>query len=191
MNKKLKKNRILKIFVTCFMIGVLIALIYFKNISKDNLKYIINNIKNSDFILSINNNNLIDHLKLISISSLFSLILIGLPIFIGILISEGFNIFIRILFMYKTYKIKGIIYSLIYLLINNGLYIIILYFILNKIIKIVSYLFKYKLKNEPINYNKIYIYLKKIIYLIIINFIYDYLLYLYGNNLLNILKKII
>ena len=179
------RNKVIKIFLICFIIGLIISIIYISNMNKNDLSNIIYNIKENK-IFFYTNNNLIDHLKLLSIITLFSLIYIGLPIFIGLLISEGFSISIKFILLYKIYRIKGIFYAVLYLIINNIFYLLTLYFIFKKIVKIIKILYRHKIKQENINYYQIYSSLIRIIVLIIINFIYDYILYLYGYNILNL-----
>ncbi|MBR5662671.1 MAG: hypothetical protein IKX00_03335 [Bacilli bacterium] len=187
LNKKSRK--IIRLFIICFLIGSLVAFIFYSNLNKDDLNNIINNIKENNILFNIENNS-INHLKILSVSVLFSLIFIGLPIFTGILIGEGFNIFLKVLLIHKIYKFKGIIYVVLYLMINYGFYIFILFIIFKKILNIIKNLYKYKIKKETINYNSIYNNLVKCIILIIINFIFDYILFLYSFNLLAIFKQI-
>ena len=184
-----QERKIIKIFIICFLIGSLIALIFYKNIDKDNLNIIINNIKENKTFFNIENNS-INHLKLLSICVLFSLIYIGLPILTGLLVGKGFSIFLKILLINKIYKIKGIIYMFFYTLLNYGFYIYILLILFKRIINIIKHLYKNKFKKETLNYNLIFNSLISSIILIIINFIYDYLLFLYGSNILNIFKSL-
>ena len=184
-----QERKIIKIFIICFLIGSLIALIFYKNIDKDNLNIIINNIKENKNFFNIENSS-VNHLKLLSICVLFSLIYIGLPILTGLLVGEGFSVFLKILLINRIYKIKGIIYIVFYILLNYGFYIFILLILFKRIINIIKHLYKNKFKKETLNYNLIFNNLISSIILIIINFIYDYLLFLYGSNILNIFKSL-
>lgn len=183
------KNKIIKLFIICFLIGALISFIYFKNISKEDLNIIINNIKENELFFNVNS-NAFDHLKLLSLILLFSLMFIGMPIFVGLIVGESFSLLIRFFFAYKAYKFKGVIYILLLTIFDYGIYIFILYLLFRLINKIIYTLYKYKIKNEIINYNQIYLYLKRGMYLIIINLIYDYLLCLYGIHLLKLFRYI-
>jgi hypothetical protein len=184
-----QERKIIKIFIICFLIGCLISFIFYKNLNKNDLDLIIDNIKENNILFNIENNS-INHLKILSISLLFSLIYIGLPILTGLLVGESFSVFLKLLLINKIYKIKGIIYMFFYTLLNYGFYIFILLIIFKRIINIIKHLYKSRFKKETLNYNLIFNNLINSIILIIINFIYDYLLFLYGSNILNIFKSL-
>lgn len=190
MIKPHKKNKkVIKLFIICFLIGSLISFIFYKNLNKNDLDLILYNIKENEIFFNMENNS-INHIKILSICVLFSLIYIGVPILTGLIVGEGFSIFLKILFINKIYKIKGIIYMILYILLNYGFYIFILFIIFKKLINIFKILYKNKLKSEPINYHNIYLNIIRCIFLIIINFIFDYIIYLYGINILNIFKSV-
>lgn len=180
-----KMSKCFKLFTLLFLIGVIIGTIYCFNIKKDELKTIIDSIKTSNIIYKPLN-NITDHLKILSVISLFSIIFIGLPISSGLIISEGFTFIFRVFVLYKSFKIKGIIYSLIYYLICNGLYIFFLYIIFKRIILICKKIYKSKIKNETFNSSEIYNILSKIIFTIILIFISDLLIYFYADYILKI-----
>ena len=185
-----RKSKCFKLFILLFLIGIIIGIIYCSNIKKDELKTILESVKSSDIIYKPLN-NITDHLKILSVISLFSIIFIGLPISSGLIISEGFTFIFRIYILYKSYKIKGIIYSLIYYLICDGLYIFFLYIIFKRIILMCKKLYRLKIKNESFNSSEIYNILLKILYLIIFIFITDILVYFYADNILKIFAFLI
>lgn len=190
MNKNhIIKNKIIKLFIICFIIGYILAFLFYYSLDKIELKSLISAVKNSN-ILFKTSNNIINHLKILSVTVLLTLIFVGVPIFIGLIISEGFKICLRLIILFKIYKLKGIIYGLIYTLINNGIYLLILIFIFKKIIKIAKALYLYKIKKENINFNYLFNNYIRIITLIIFTLIFDTLIYLYGNYLLNYIIKL-
>ena len=184
-----KNHKIIKLFIFCFIIGFIIAYLFYHKIDKKDLNIIINNIKTNNILFNIENNS-INHLKILSLIILFSLIFIGFPIFIGLLIGEGFNISLNFILFNKIYQFKGIIYILYYSFLNCFIYILILLILFKRIINITKALYKYKFKGESLNSSYIYTNLVKCIYLIIINLIIDYLLYLYGYNILRFIKRL-
>lgn len=185
----LLKNKSFKFFIICLLIGFLLSIIYYFSLKANELKTILDSINNSNPFFYIINNS-IEHIKILSLVVLLSYIYIGFPLFIGLIISEGFKIFIKFIFMYKLYKFKGTMYIILYTLLHDLIYLIILYFILKRLFILFKYLYKYKIKNEVLNYNQIYNNLIRLIFFIIINFIYDYFLYLYGTNILKIFRHI-
>lgn len=184
MKTRKKRNKYLVLFITLFIIGMIISLIYFNSLKKEEINVFINSIKTNDF-LSKPINNITNHLKILSVITIFSVIFIGFPICSGLIISEGFDFFFRLIILYKTYKIKGSIYALLYYLINNLIYIMLLYIIFKKIIIICRKIYKYKVKNDNSNISDIYLIIYKIIYLIIFIFISDVIIYLYSSKILN------
>lgn len=182
------KNKTLKLFIGLFLVGIITSILYFNYLDKDDLNIFIKAIKESN-ILDKPINNITNHLKILSVITMFSIIFIGFPLCSGLIISEGFDLFFRVLLLYKSYKVKGIIYGVLYYLINNLIYILLLYIIFKRIIIICKKIYKYKIKKEIINLNEIYHLLIKIIYIIIIIFISDLLLYYYGSSLIKVFKS--
>ena len=191
MIKKISKHKrkILKLFIVCFAIGFIIAIFFYNSLEKTEIKKLVNQIKINK-VLFTPVNNTINHIKILAVILLLSYFYIGLPLFIGLIISESFKIFLRLIFLYKIYEFNGLIYGLLYTLINNGFYIFILIYMFKNIIKIFKIMYKNKIKKENMDYRLVYrILIKSIIYIIII-FISDLLLYLYGNKIIYIIKHI-
>ena len=183
------KNKTFKLFIGLFIIGIIVAILYFNYLNKNDLYIFIKSIKESN-ILNKPLNNIVNHLKILSVITVFSIIFIGFPLCSGLIISEGFDLCFRILLLYKSYKIKGIIYGILYYLVNNLVFIFLLYIIFKKIIIICKKIYKYKIKKESINLNEIYLLLIKITYLIVLIFIFDIFLYYYGSHILKLVKTI-
>lgn len=190
MIKKLKKRKYFSLFLMLFLIGTIISIFYYNSLSKEDVLVITSNIKDDSIIKYINNNT-IDHLKILSIITLFSLIFIGTPVLFGLIISEGFNLSFRIIFLLKIYKFNGLLYGLIYYLINNGIYLYLLYILYKRVIKVFKKLYSYKFKNETINYYEINSFILRNIGIIIIIFISDFIIYKYGYNLLKLFAFLI
>ncbi|MBO4601325.1 MAG: hypothetical protein J5634_03750 [Bacilli bacterium] len=191
MIKRMKKkhSKYFKIYVITFIIGIVIAILFINNLSKNELNTILINIKKHKVLFNINNNS-IDHLKILSVILVLSFIYIGMPLFIGLLISESFKISLKIILLTKIFKTRGFIYGVLYNLINGGLFIVLSYFLFKRIIRIFKKLYLNKFKGEILNYNELYNLLIKTIFLIILIFISDLLIYFYGNNVLSIFKNI-
>ena len=183
------KNKSFKFFVICLLIGFLLSIIYYLNLNRSELKTILDNINSNNSFFAITNNS-IEHIKVLSLIVLLSYIYIGFLLFIGLVISEGFKIFIKFIFMYKLYRFKGIMYIFLYTLLHDLIYLFILYVILKRLFILFKHLYKYKIKNEVLNYNQIYNNLIRLIFFIIINFLYDYFIYLYGTNILKAFRYV-
>ena len=178
-------NKLFKLYILLFLLGNILALLYYLNLNSNDINNIKNNIINNHTFNNIFNNS-IDHLKILSIITLFSCVLIGFPLIIGLIISEGFIFLIRCLIMAKIYKFKGFIYGSIHYFINNGLFLIFIYFLFKKIYKIFKKLYNHKIKKESLNYIDIYKLMVSSLYIIIIIFILDILVYTFGSKLLKV-----
>lgn len=180
-----RKSKCIKLFIVLFIVGIVISVLYFNNLEKEEINILLDSVKSSNIIYKPIN-NITNHLKILSVISLFSIIFIGLPICAGLIISEGFSFTFRLLLLYKLYKFKGLTYSIIYYLVGNLIYIYLLYIIFKRICLICKKIYKLKIKNESFNYTEIYNLLIKVIYIIIIILISDILIYFYGDNILKI-----
>lgn len=189
MNHKIKlNNKILKLYLVCLLIGIIIGFLFYFNLNKNEIESLIISIKQNK-VLFKTCNNAINHLKIMSVILVLSYFFIGIPLFIGLLITESFKITLRLIILSKIYRFKGIIYGLLYTIFNNGIYIILLIFILKKLLKIVKILYKNKIKKENINYASLYSNFINVISLTILIFISDLLIYMYGNNILNLFRS--
>ena len=182
---KKKNNGIIRLFIICFIIGLFIAVLFYQSLNKEETSNIINTIIKDKLLFKTSNNG-INNIKLLSLILFFSLFYLGVPLFMGILIKDSFKISLKIIFLYKIYKFKGILYLFLYIILNYFIYIVLLYYLYKKIVKISLKLYKNKIYKETIDYKYLYILIKKAIIIIILIFINDYLVYLYGNKLLNI-----
>ena len=189
MNHKIKlNNKILKLYLVCLLIGIIIGFLFYFNLNTNEIESLIISIKQNK-VLFKTCNNAINHLKIMSVILVLSYFFIGIPLFIGLLITESFKITLRLIILSKIYRFKGIIYGLLYTIFNNGIYIILLIFILKKLLKIVKILYKNKIKKENINYASLYSNFINVISLTILIFISDLLIYMYGNNILNLFRS--
>lgn len=183
------KLKIINIFILCFIIGLVISILFYNHFSKKELIILINNVKEKNIFSKVNN-NIIDHLKILSVILVLSFIYIGIPLFIGYIISIFFKISFKLIIITKIYKLKGLIYGLLYILITEGFFIFIMYYFFKKILKLVKYIYSIKNKKDLINYNELYSILIKTIVLIIIIFISDIIIGIYGNHFLNLINFI-
>ena len=98
MKNNKSNSKYFRLFLAFFLVGIILSIIYFNNMDKSKLDILINSIKESNIILKPIN-NITEHLKLLSLIALFSIILIGVPICFGLIVSEGFTCFFRILLL--------------------------------------------------------------------------------------------
>ena len=183
--KKTKINKKLKIFISLFIFGIIIGVIYFNHLDKEKINILVDNITNSKntFILQ---NNCIDHIKILSFSSLFSFIFIGILFLFGTIISEGFIYIIRCLLFYKKYKFNGFIFSSLYYILNNLIYLFLLYILFKRICNMTKNLYLFKKKKELSRLNIVLDNITKIIFIILIIFLIDNTIIKALNNVLKL-----
>ena len=144
------KNKKVLVASILILLGIIIGVIYYNLLTseiKNNIIYTLNN--SNSFIY----NSIIKDLLLTSLTLVTSFFLVGLFIGIIYLIYEGMSIGLLIAIFYNTYKFKGLLFILIYIIINKkdnylkekifinfkkSLFIIILILIVNVILYFIS-----------------------------------------------------
>ena len=95
--KKKKTSIVIKLYIICFIVGYIIAFLFYNSLNKTEINDIVNSIKVNQILFKPVNNS-ITHLKILSVILLLSFFYIGFIIFLGLIISEGFKIFLRIIY---------------------------------------------------------------------------------------------
>lgn len=153
--------------------------------------YGINNpIDLTDYLASLKNNNSLFLLHTLVIIGIFfsTLSLINLLLESVIFGIEGISIGFTISLFFHQYKLKGLLYGIITILVNKGIYLIILLYLfivsfnyINRIIKNIL-----GLNNDYINYS-IKPLIKKFTLILIFSLINNTIIYFFGNMFLNYL----
>lgn len=180
---KNRNNKLIKLFIIFLLIGLVLGFLYYINLDKEKTNELINILINKNNLYKPNN-NAIDHLKILSVVFSFSLIYIGIIILLGHILSISFINVIKFILFYKKYKIKGTLFYLIYFILNEGIYIFLLYYFYKKIIKIIKNIYIIKKKGDTNKLSILFNDIFRVIFLIIIIFIIDFISY-------NILSKTI
>lgn len=188
--RKLRFSREFKLFIFLTVVGLIISVLFLVNINQDSIKSILENITNQNYFSNIQNNAVVQ-LKNISLSMLFSVFIIGLIYLFSLIIFESFSIFLNLFLLVKLYGVGGAAYSLIYNLINSGIYIFILYYILKKIISLINRIYFEKKIYKKIDYKESFDEIKKMLIIIIISFLFSVTLYYFSNKILNIFAFLI
>lgn len=149
-----------------------------------------NSIDISDYLSSLENNNnlIINHIIVLILFLISTLSILGIAlqtIYIGI---ESIGIGYIIANFISVFKTKGLVYSIINILVNKGLYIIILIYLFTVSISYIKQIILniIGVKKDYLN-NIMLPLLKKYSLIILILFIYDILIYFFGNMFLNYL----
>lgn len=174
----------IKFIVSLAIVSIIIGFILYNNQTPELKKVIIEKVGDLSInITSTNQNNILFHLGLLSILTILSLILIGLPIGLIYYFYEFVSIgyLLSSLFNYK--KLNGLLFGSIFVIINKMLFLLLLsYFLINTINYTKKYLKSLKLSKKDLIIN----YLYKCFFVILIIFLNDIFIYYLGNKITSI-----
>lgn len=175
---------LLKFLISLFILGILIGL-YIYIIQPDVTKSsIISELSNLSTTLKTNQNNFIFHLIILSVLTILSLFIIGIPLMLFYLFYEGISIGFLIAGFIHYKKISGLIYGLVFILVNKIVFYLILIYILVNALKFSKKLYK-ALKNKDYKvYELVFLQLLKNGFVFIIIIIFDVFIYFFGNKIL-------
>ncbi len=180
-----QNKNLIKFIISLFIIAILIGVfVYIKepNLVKgsisNELKDLTLNIKSSK------QNSFIYHLIVLSVLSILSLLVIGLPLMLFYFFYEGVSIGFLMAGFFQYKKAKGLLFSGIFILVNKSAFYAILIYLL-----IVSLQFAKKLyfsaKNKDYKiYELAFIHLIKIGFIFLIILLSDIFIYYWGNKII-------
>ncbi len=180
MPKLIRKHKKYLIFVlTVVLVGIVVGFIY-ANLQSGNIKA--NIINTLEGIGTFRYNAIFKDLIIMSLLLVSSFLIIGLPLCLFYLFYEGISLGFLISIFMMTFKIKGLIYILIYLLFNKIITLFIMFFFLKHVINIGRYVIGLIIyKKDSLIKEKIFLNfmtsLKYIIVLFVINIILYFLSY--------------
>ena len=182
MNYLRKYQKYLKKYLVIILIAFFISLILYYKLNNSD---IITELKNIEELLNNNHFNLIlPHFMIIIILSISILIGLGL-IFIPIyFIYEYTCIFYNMLIFLKIFSIKGLLFSLIYNFILKGVYLVLIFIFIRKMLKIFSLVIKNIFNKISIDKNVFLSNLKIIILILGLIFMNDLIIYFGGTKIL-------
>ena len=181
--KYMKKRRTIMLFVSILLIlGIIMGIVIAFN-SKSEFISILNQYKSN--INGLTFINLITHFSILSFLLISSILAIGIPLFTMIFFIEGLNIGFIITIFSLTFRLNGFLFSILFLLFTNLIFLIFLFLLFPKCLEICRNVIGrilYKKDNE--------VYILRLIgislILIFIAFIIDFISFLISSYILNI-----
>ena len=138
MQKKIVKNKKYFLFVAVIIIvGIVSGLIYSALLNDTVKSNLINTIKNQD---SFTSNFILKDLIIMAVLLITSLFIIGIPLSIFYLFYEGLTMGFLLTTFFMSYKFKGIIYIIIYLITNKLVTFFLFLIFIKRIINIARYI---------------------------------------------------
>lgn len=178
-------KHLINFLISLFIMGILIG-IYFYIKQPSLIKVSIINELNllESTLISTRQNNFLYHLILLSVFTLISIIILGVPIILFYFFYEAVSIGFLIASFVHYKKISGLFYSVIFLLVNKILfYIFLIYILIISINYCKKMIISFKQKDYKI-YEYIFNHLVKMIFTLIIVMIMDLFIYIFANKIL-------
>lgn len=186
-------NKKVFIFISIILlIGIISGILFLIFLNEASKELIFLNI--NEYIQNLNNykiNNIFMDTIILSSLLILSIFIIGIPLSIFFIFYNGFSIGFIISSLSSIFGFKGLIYSIIHIIINKFVFLFFLYFLFLAMYKIVLLLIKYWVHKEKINKDEIIHLFKKIILCLLIIIIYDLILYFFGNKIMNLFNFLI
>lgn len=186
-------NKKVFIFISIILlIGIISGILFLIFLNEASKELIFLNI--NEYIQNLNNykiNNIFMNTIILSSLLILSIFIIGIPLSIFFIFFNGFSIGFIISSLSSIFGFKGLIYSIIHIIINKFVFLFFLYFLFLAMYKIVLLLIKYWVHKEKINKDEIIHLFKKIILCLLIIIIYDLILYFFGNKIMNLFNFLI
>lgn len=176
MLKSLEQNKKYLIFVgIILLIGLCIGIIYYNLLNseiKENISLTLINYDNFRY------NGIVKDLIIMSLLLVTSIFIVGVPCSLFYLFYESLSIGFLISIFIANFKFSGLIYILIYILINKFLILLIMIFFIKKIINISRFIIGiFIYRKDSLITNKLFLTLNNCMYLIIITLVINILLY--------------
>lgn len=184
----IKLNKKILIFTLSLMlIGIILGIVYYLLQSKGIKLVITNELVNIKEVINNSKNNILFHFLVITIVFLLGFIIIGIPFILFYLFYEAMSLGFLIAIFTSNYGFKGLLFSLLFILINKFIYLLILSYIsLNSLKTSKNILKSFILKtNDTIN-NLIRNNISKYLIIILINLVNDLLILFIGSRILKL-----
>lgn len=185
-----RHSKYLKFCLFIIGISILIGIFYYQIQSNDIKNNIINTLNNSN---NFRYNAIFKDLIIMSLLLVASFFIIGMPLSIFYLFYESMGIGFLLSIFFATFKIKGLLYIIIYIFFYKTIPLILIIFFIKKIINISRYIIGLIIyKNDNNVKNKLFLNFKKSLYIIVFVLIINIILYnispYFNEVLANLLK---
>ena len=192
--KRMYNKNVAKIFIiSLILIGVIFGLLYFNLQSDLNKSVILSKMDSLSTVISKQHQNLIfTHLITIIILVFLAYSIIGVPLVFFYLFYESTSIGFLVASFHSAFKVKGLLFSLIYIVVCKLIYLLFLVYLSYISLKISKKMLKTLIlkENESLYHHLKNMFLKVVISIIIV-ISYDLFLYFLANPILNLFSFLI
>lgn len=189
----IKFNKKLVIFILSFiLVGIILGIIYYLLQSKGIKIVITNELINIKSVINNSKNNILFHFLVLTLIFLVGFIVVGIPLILFYLFYEAMSLGFLIAIFTANHGVKGMIFSLFFILINKLVYLVILnYMALNSIKTTKKIVKSFVLKSDETINNLIRINIPRYLIIITVSLANDILIYFIGSKILNVLTFLI
>jgi len=174
----------IKFIVSLFIIGIIFGFIFYSNESNLIKTNIINEITNlKEYLILTRQNNFLYHIILLSVLTVLSLLVIGLPIILFYFFYEGVSFGYLLAALFHINGIDGLFFGIIFSLINKlFIYLALIYLIYTSYHYSKSVIISARNKNYQIS-SYISKHLFRIILIFLFVILFDVFIYFLGNKI--------
>lgn len=185
-----RNSKVFKFALTFIIISLLTGIVLYLNLNKETKDLIMNSLLTlNDNLKDVRQNNIIYHLFIISSFVLLSLTLFLYPLTLFYIFYEILSFGFVLAYYGCVFNIGGIIYALIYFLINKALFLLVLIYISIISYKLIKKILKSLINKENISVRELYFnFFKKILICSAFILITDIFVYFFGNKILSLFQ---
>jgi len=185
-----RNSKVFKFALTFIIISLLTGIVLYLNLNKETKDLIMNSLLTlNDNLKDVRQNNIIYHLFIISSFVLLSLTLFLYPLTLFYIFYEILSFGFVLAYYGCVFNIGGIIYELIYFLINKALFLLVLIYISIISYKLIKKIIKSLINKENISVRELYSnFFKKILICSAFILITDIFVYFFGNKILSLFQ---
>jgi len=185
-----RNSKVFKFALTFIIISLLTGIVLYLNLNKETKDLIMNSLLTlNDNLKDVRQNNVIYHLFIMSSFVLLSLTLFLYPLTLFYIFYEILSFGFVLAYYGCVFNIGGIIYELIYFLINKALFLLVLIYISIISYKLIKKIIKSLINKEKISVRELYSnFFKKILICSAFILITDIFVYFFGNKILSLFQ---
>jgi len=185
-----RNSKVFKFALTFIIISLLTGIVLYLNLNKETKDLIMNSLLTlNDNLKDVRQNNVIYHLFIMSSFVLLSLTLFLYPLTLFYIFYEILSFGFVLAYYGCVFNIGGIIYELIYFLINKALFLLVLIYISIISYKLIKKIIKSLINKENISVRELYSnFFKKILICSAFILITDIFVYFFGNKILSLFQ---
>jgi len=185
-----RNSKVFKFALTFIIISLLTGIVLYLNLNKETKDLIMNSLLTlNDNLKDVRQNNVIYHLFIMSSFVLLSLTLFLYPLTLFYIFYEILSFGFVLAYYGCVFNIGGIIYELIYFLINKALFLLVLIYISIISYKLIKKILKSLINKENISVSELYSnFFKKILICSAFILITDIFVYFFGNKILSLFQ---